>query len=155
MLDLGSFITQMDPRCPGIWKMGYGRGTKPSDIVDGLSNTLMVSEVLTYDSYQDGRGGWVLTAMGSSIFSAKTTPNSTTNDILPMCEPKIPVNDPLHCTQDQSDFAVFAAARSAHTGGVVAMYADGSAKFITNNVDPTVWTAISTRAGGEGGVSIP
>ena len=145
VLDLGSFILQKDPRCPGIWKMGYGRGTKASDVTDGLSNTLMASEVLTYDSYLDGRGGWVLTAMGSSIFTAKTTPNSTTNDVIPMCEPKIPVGDPLHCTQDQKDGAVFAAAQGAHPGGVVVMYADGSTRFTTNSVDAAVWTALSTR----------
>ncbi len=155
VVDLGSFVAQNDPRCPGKWKMGYGRGTKATDITDGLSNTLMISEVIGYDSYLDGRGCWAANAMGSSIFTAFTTPNSTTNDIVPLCETHIPTNDPLHCSQNQTTAVVNAAARSKHPGGVVVLYADGSAKFVTNNVDATVWAALSTRAGGEGGVSVP
>ena len=110
VVDIGNFVTQNDARCPGTWKMAYGRGTKAADIIDGLSNTLMVSEVVGYESYKDGRGVWAANAMGSSIFTAMTTPNSTTNDILPFCETTIPLGDPLHCTQDQKDGVVNAAA---------------------------------------------
>jgi len=149
VVDLGSFTLQNDARCPGKWKMGYGRGTRPADITDGLSNTLMASEVVGYESTFDGRGCWVANAMGSSIFSAKTTPNSTTNDVLPMCESKIPNGDPLHCTQLQSSGKVFAAARSRHPGGVVALYADGSTRFTADTINAATWMALSTRAGGE------
>lgn len=149
VVNLGNFVTQNDPRCLGIWKMAYGRGTKATDIIDGLSNTLMVSEVLGYESYKDVRGCWAANAMGSSIFTAKTTPNSTTNDIIPMCETAIPLSDPLHCTQDQKDGVVNAAARSRHPNGVVTLFADGSGRFTQNGVDPAVWAALSTRAGGD------
>ncbi len=41
------------------------------------------------------------------------------------------------------------AARSLHPGGVNLALADGSLQFITDNVNLTVWQALSTRAGGE------
>jgi prepilin-type N-terminal cleavage/methylation domain-containing protein/prepilin-type processing-associated H-X9-DG protein len=43
----------------------------------------------------------------------------------------------------------FFGARSMHSGGVNAAMADGSVKFVRNAVDPAVWNAAATRAGGE------
>jgi prepilin-type N-terminal cleavage/methylation domain-containing protein/prepilin-type processing-associated H-X9-DG protein len=45
----------------------------------------------------------------------------------------------------------FKAARSRHPGGVNLLLGDGAVKFITNEIQPDVWTALSTRAGGEPG----
>jgi prepilin-type N-terminal cleavage/methylation domain-containing protein/prepilin-type processing-associated H-X9-DG protein len=41
----------------------------PKDVVDGLSNTLVVSEVRTRDNEQDQRGAWALPWAGSSVLS--------------------------------------------------------------------------------------
>jgi prepilin-type N-terminal cleavage/methylation domain-containing protein/prepilin-type processing-associated H-X9-DG protein len=41
------------------------------------------------------------------------------------------------------------AARSAHPGGVNALLADGSVRFVADAVEPATWRALSTRAGGE------
>lgn len=41
------------------------------------------------------------------------------------------------------------AARSLHPGGVNALMADGSGHFLRDQIDRTVWRAISTRAGSE------
>ena len=38
---------------------------------------------------------------------------------------------------------------SRHSGGVNAMYGDGSVTFITDTVDLTLWRGLGTRAGGE------
>jgi prepilin-type processing-associated H-X9-DG protein len=38
-------------------------------------------------------------------------------------------------------------ARSFHSGGVNASFADGSARFISSTIDLSVWRAVSTRAG--------
>lgn len=41
------------------------------------------------------------------------------------------------------------AARSYHPGGVNVLYADGSVHFVTDTIQPAVWKALGTRAGGE------
>jgi prepilin-type N-terminal cleavage/methylation domain-containing protein/prepilin-type processing-associated H-X9-DG protein len=41
------------------------------------------------------------------------------------------------------------AASSKHPGGVNATFADGSVRWVKNSVDPTVWRALGTIAGGE------
>ncbi len=40
-------------------------------------------------------------------------------------------------------------ASSLHPGGVNALFADGSVRFIKNSIAPTTWTALGTIAGGE------
>jgi prepilin-type processing-associated H-X9-DG protein len=41
------------------------------------------------------------------------------------------------------------AARSRHPGGVNASFCDGSARFLSNSIDKTAWSALWTRSGGE------
>jgi len=43
----------------------------------------------------------------------------------------------------------FKAARSNHPGGVNLLLADGAVRFIADGIQPDIWTALSTRAGGE------
>ena len=144
-----NFAKDKDPECLGRWKMGWGKGSKPKDITDGLSRTMMCSEVVGWDSQFDDRGVWAANAMGSSVYVAKQTPNSGDNDNIPMCDAAIAAGDVLHCTQDRTNGQVWAAARSRHPGGVVVLYADGSVHFETDQIDPAEWTALSTRAGEE------
>ena len=40
-------------------------------------------------------------------------------------------------------------AKSNHSGGVNVLFADGDVRFIPATINPKVWTAIGTRAGGE------
>jgi prepilin-type N-terminal cleavage/methylation domain-containing protein len=143
------YADQNNPGCLGRWKMGWGKGTKPKDITDGLSRTMMCSEVLGWDSQFDGRGVWAANSMGSSVYVAKQTPNSGENDNIPMCDISIDKSDLMHCKQYRIDGKVWAAARSRHPGGVVVLNADGSVHFQSDDVEPAVWTALSTRAGDE------
>jgi hypothetical protein len=133
----------------GQFKMGLGQGTKRAEVRDGLSNTLMISEVLGYDSRLDTRGGWVLNSPGSTNFMTKVGPNSEVNDVIPMCEPNIPETDPLHCIENRSDGNVWAAARSRHLNGVNVAMGDSSTKYISDTVDLTAWAAMGTRYGQE------
>ena len=41
------------------------------------------------------------------------------------------------------------AARSRHTGGVQVLLCDGSARFISENIDLATWRALGTRGGNE------
>jgi hypothetical protein len=43
----------------------------------------------------------------------------------------------------------FNAFGSGHPGGACFVYADGSAQFISDSVDPATFTSLSTRDGGE------
>jgi prepilin-type N-terminal cleavage/methylation domain-containing protein/prepilin-type processing-associated H-X9-DG protein len=150
------------PQSHGKWKMGTGQGTKFSQITDGSSNTLMISEVVGVDSSLDARGGWVLHSMGSSNFSAKWEPNAQgtgvdpeTNQSLPkrdriaMCDLRIPAGDPLSCETRRTDGQVWAAARSRHPGGVNASMCDASVRFVSDGIDLRAWRALATRDGGE------
>jgi hypothetical protein len=40
-------------------------------------------------------------------------------------------------------------ARSYHTGGVVCLLGDGSARFVSDNILLSTWQALGTRAGDE------
>ena len=43
----------------------------------------------------------------------------------------------------------YVGSRSEHTGGVNIALADGSVRFVSNNIDLTTWRAMGTVAGGE------
>ena len=60
-----------------------------------------------------------------------------------------PPNHPMTATANRANGQVWASARSSHTGGVNAAFADGSVKFIRNTISQTVWSAANTLAGGE------
>lgn len=155
--------TGLGPVAVGKWKMGLGHGTKFQQITDGTSNTTMLSEVLGFDSSNDGRGGWVLQSMGSSNFSAKWEPNASgmgidpetqqtvsKNDRIAMCERiTIQEGDPLRCELNRANDEVWAAARSRHTGGVNAAMCDASVRFVVDGIDLPTWRALATREGAD------
>lgn len=106
--------------------MFYGNSrTKFSDVIDGLSNTLMSGE----RSSRLGGSLW------QGNISAAAEPHAR---ILGVADHG--PNDP------QAHFDDFS---SYHTGGANFMRADVSVSFISNNIDVTVYRAMSTRAGGE------
>jgi hypothetical protein len=134
----------------GVWKMGSGQGTQVKDVKDGLSKSLVVSEVLGWDSEEDMRGVWSCVGMGGSTFTARYGPNSVEHDQIPSCERTIPATHKLRCTRQSSQTGdEWASARSDHIGGVVASHADASIKFYSDDVDLAVWQALSTRSGQE------
>ncbi|MEM7313025.1 MAG: DUF1559 domain-containing protein [Planctomycetota bacterium] len=150
-LDSAESMTQREnhPSLIASAKMAYGGGSPLRKISDGTSKTMMLSEIVGWDDSRDGRGGWVLNAMGSSIFSARFPPNSPGTDRLPMCDRRIGRQDPMFCVENRRDGRVWASARSEHTGGVNVAMCDASMKFVSNGVDLVVWQAMSTRAGQE------
>jgi prepilin-type N-terminal cleavage/methylation domain-containing protein len=137
----------------GTFKIARGTGVKLRDIGDGLSNTLMISEVQIWDTYKDVRGVWSCAAPGASSFLAKTGPNSPLPDVTIGCDSTIPPSDPMRGIENQVDGQLWAAARSGHPGGVVASLGDGSAKFFADAIDIAVWQAMSTRDGSEAEVA--
>ena len=86
--------------------------------------------------------------MGGNIFSTQIGPNSKAPDGVWGCR-----NSPLDgmpCTQIGSPYTeMFAGARSYHPGGVQVCMADGSVRFVSENINLLIWQALGTRGGGE------
>lgn len=157
---LGAFGIVSIRKYPIGERLAVGRGTKLTRISDGASNTLAVSEVLTWDvpngnseygpTNNDWRGVWILPGMGANTFTARYPPNSTVNDRIPSCGDNIPTDHPLYCGESVTNSgAIWASARSRHTQGVNAVLCDGAVRFFGNTIAPANWKALATRAAGD------
>ena len=124
------------------------RGASFDEITDGLSNTLLLSEVI------QGRSGDLrgLTWWGNAAgFSTYLAPNSSRPDVMEMlayCN-STGMNPP--CTGPWSDtMPMMLAARSRHAQrGVNAATCDGAVHFVSNDIAIDVWQALGTTKGGE------
>ena len=125
-----------------------------ANITDGLSNTILCSEVITGKG-PDLRG--VAWWADMAAFTTNLPPNST----LPariystgaFSYPDSNNNPPaiLATTAGTSSVAppLYTGSRSRHPGGVNTAMADGSVKFIKNTINVRTWRALSTTQGGE------
>jgi prepilin-type processing-associated H-X9-DG protein len=122
------------------------RTTKLTDITDGTSNTLLMSEVIMAkaDNDFDIRGDMMNDDRPCTQFMTINTPNTTANDVTPWC---VPAGNPP-CTTSGSGNS-HKAARSKHTGGVNVLMGDGSVRFVRNSIVPATWRAMGTMNGGE------
>jgi prepilin-type N-terminal cleavage/methylation domain-containing protein/prepilin-type processing-associated H-X9-DG protein len=112
------------------------------EITDGMSHTIMVSERASRQSPQTT---WV-----GAVTDAEVPPQNPAYDIEgppvlvltntgTAADGRVP-NNPLDHVEDSN---------SEHPQGVHIMFADGSVQTINNDIDPVVWEALGTRAGGE------
>ncbi len=117
------------------------RQSQFQDITDGLSKTLLMSEIIVAKSDAnvawDGRGDFYNDdrANPGSMFMTMNTPNSSVPDAI-WCvnngDSKMP------CTS-ASGMSGHQAARSRHSGGVNALLADGAVRFFADSVTANVW----------------
>jgi prepilin-type N-terminal cleavage/methylation domain-containing protein/prepilin-type processing-associated H-X9-DG protein len=107
-------------------------------ILDGTSTTLLMAEVALppQDAVIDSRHHR-FNDVGTPGFMTRTTPNSSIEDDIEQCTPYLPC-------RVSGRGAMSLAARSRHTGGVVAAMCDGSVKFVTDSIDIGTWQALST-----------
>ena len=135
----------MDPRRRGV--MGPNVSVKLREISDGTSNTMLIGEVRAGVTPRDQRGTWALGQAGASVLfwhgsgSDASGPNScvpgmNADDVKGPTPADIPLLE-AECMNEytQDDWADQATARSKHVGGVNIGLADGSARFISNNID--------------------
>lgn len=154
----------------------HARSTHPSEFTDGLSSTVQFSEKLVgdgdpsrftpwadyfYDFDHDistandainACGGlaqidpqhasyagwtWLFGGWNSTWYNHVLTPNSAISD----------------CSAGGSEMAGGGngaySARSFHRGGANASFADGSARFISDHIDSSVWRALASRGGAD------
>lgn len=118
-----------------------------TDIVDGMSNTIMGSElILVPDDLQtpqrDWRGRYYQALLGGPLFCAREPPG-TEDSLAGQCR------DVWYAPCDQSSGDVNIHSRSYHTGGVNSLFADGSVRMITDSIDESVYQALGSRASGD------
>jgi prepilin-type N-terminal cleavage/methylation domain-containing protein/prepilin-type processing-associated H-X9-DG protein len=135
----------------------FGMDRTPAKVRDGLSKTVLASEVISSGGggtsrYLDGRGTWWLDQ--GVMYSHYLPPNAPQNDpyngdnIGETAESRKPG---LVMTQTVPGGwpAVMNAARSYHPGGVNAVLCDGSVRVVEDMISSNVWTAFGSMDGGE------
>ena len=148
---VGMYGTGEIGEAPGAGNGMFYRNSRLSfsDLRDGSSQILCVGERshnLSYVTWT-GRaiGGWLHKTSsfegGTDQFAAE--PEESFTMILGpvgVKDGRRTPNDPEAHVEDYWSY---------HPGGINFLFADGSVRFIKNGINPTVWQALATRAGGE------
>ena len=122
-------------------------GIRPAHVRDGLSNTLMASEIiLTPDQSgaHDMRGRYYNTWQGNNLFSTFNPPNTSVGDRSTYC-----IHSPQAPCDIQSDKQVVQYARSYHPGGVNVLIADGSVRTLNSSINRELYQNLGARADGK------
>jgi prepilin-type N-terminal cleavage/methylation domain-containing protein len=123
-----------------ITRQGYG--AKMADCTDGLSNTIIIGEVLP-DCHDHTGGGWpYYNGMNTAHAGTLVTPNDFTT-----C-PNIPGGSNKPTCSAQSNWNYSWGFRSRHTGGVQMLLGDGAVRFISQNISATTWRNLGSRQDG-------
>jgi prepilin-type N-terminal cleavage/methylation domain-containing protein len=122
--------------------------TRLTDVTDGTSNTLMVSEICMSPDVNanDLRGRIYNSWEGNSWFSTLNPPNTSVADVQEYQGQSI-LHAPM--TNAGSPGGCFLSARSYHSGSVNTAMGDGTVRSIANSVNAAVYQALGSRAGGE------
>ena len=125
-----------------------GKGVRISDIADGTSQTILLSETRepVYAAWFDGQATWV-------VGLDSTGAGSNRDDGFPGADATV-LNRSAYSTFALGDAWAGRIARdwgpsSEHDGLVMHAFADGHAQSIDESIDPTVYFRLITRNGGE------
>jgi len=127
--------------------------TKFRDVRDGTSNTLMWGEGIIRGSTGGSWGGlggyWGGAPHGSFGFSTAETPNTSVPDRVYSCKSTTFPNAP--CENGNADGLAgrYNFSRSYHDGGVQFALADGSTRFISENIDRLTFRYLGQIQDGE------
>ncbi|MCA9194588.1 MAG: DUF1559 domain-containing protein [Planctomycetales bacterium] len=121
---------------------------KHGQISDGTSNTIMLGERHIFDPVFDQYAGDLMTDWGWVWFGAEADTFLSTgariNFRFPTTWPTLDT-----ATQTQMFYDRFSAFGSGHVGGAQFTLADGSTRFMSENLSNSVLVALGSRAGGE------
>ena len=148
--------------CANAVDMPCGGPPLPT-IVDGLSTTMLLSEVISLSlSGTFATGAWwgqlgdITPGGGGNAFTSWLPPNAKsyrdeTTRATPPSRILNGIPDPIVTTPSPNSFdicCVSISARSKHAGGLTVGMCDGSVRFMSNEVDLTrVWRPLSTSKG--------
>lgn len=149
----------------------YLSGTRYSDILDGLSNTVIFSEKLRGGGGPNAKRDLFVMQNQTSLAATYTTCRATNPlSATPLtskwgwswvmgencCTLYNHVSTPntISCAGipfpgTMTNMSMQVSANSNHPGGVNIAMADGSVRFATSTIDLDLWRAIGTKAGGE------
>ena len=124
------------------------RSTRMADLIDGTSNTAMLSETLKIDNVNDWRG--VMHYPEGSAYQHNRSPNSSVPDELraSMCVTTLPRAPCVGVGAAYNNRCLIFSARSLHPGGVNVALADGSIRFVSNSVNLITWQNLGIAADG-------
>jgi prepilin-type N-terminal cleavage/methylation domain-containing protein/prepilin-type processing-associated H-X9-DG protein len=124
---------------------------KIATIIDGLSNTLMASELKIVNPQGGDLRGYTWWGPSAS-FNTTIPPNSIYPDVMGNGGCVNTINPPCNggvTFPVGGGTEVYLSARGYHPGGVNAGMCDGSVKFFKNTVNPVTWMAVGSSRGGE------
>ena len=144
--------------CPGT-RTGTGLFYRDSstgfkDCVDGSSNTLLFSEGInrgnTTGAWGELGGHWGGAPHGAYAFSVAEVPNTSVPDRNYSCKAALTPGAPngAPCEDRSVGGGRWSFARSYHVGGVQATLADGSVRFISDNIDRQTYMRIGMHKDG-------
>jgi prepilin-type N-terminal cleavage/methylation domain-containing protein len=116
-------------------------------ITDGLSNTLLTSELIAGQN-GDIRGFTGLGYYGGAGFDGWFAPNTSSPDYLGTASYCVPTGNPP-CVAQTATSGLLVAARSRRPTGVDAGMCNASIRFIKNSISLPTWQALSTTHGAE------
>jgi prepilin-type N-terminal cleavage/methylation domain-containing protein/prepilin-type processing-associated H-X9-DG protein len=124
---------------------GVNKGHPLTWITDGTSNTLLFAEVI--QGQRADLRGFTWWGPGSGIVTL-AGPNTSTPDSMEAgyCDPAIP-NPPCNGTTPANKEMMFS--RSRHEGGVNVALADGSVRWVSNDIGLGIWRALGTAQGAD------
>ena len=137
--------------------------TRFRDVIDGTSNTILVSEGVSRMKASPNHTPWGEvgyywgggTSHHGGGFCTTEPPNSNVPDCSWTCADY--EDDEFPCAGHNAGSGPLVScsgpsrtyARSYHQGGVQAVMVDGAVRFISENIDLGTWQDLSTRSGGE------
>lgn len=115
----------------------HNETTRIRDAVDGTSNVMMVAEQSGRIGTQDIRSGYYGGYTGTSFGGAVTasTPNNGDSWSVGLSSVQYKINSPTTAGGSDNPWDANTVINSFHTGGIHGLLADGSVRFISNNID--------------------